>query len=89
MWDKVMQTLVACLIQLVAYAIKTPGYVYKLYSAFLVIMVFCRLCWWNGTTSHLQSLNTAHPEWIWLVNKVCILGVNSTFWHFEHLCQYT
>jgi len=46
----VMQTLVACLIQLVAYAIKTPGYVYKLYSAFL-------------------SLNTAHPEWIWLVNK--------------------
>ena len=21
-------------------------------------------------TSHLQSLNTTHPEWIWLVNKV-------------------
>ena len=32
-----MRTLVACLVQLVAYTIKTPGYVYKLYSAFLVI----------------------------------------------------
>ena len=51
-----MQTLVACLIQLVAYAIKTPGYVYKLYSAFLVIMVFCRLCWWN----HLPLAESPH-----------------------------
>merc|ERR1711971_73981 len=31
----VMRVLVACLLQLVAYAIKAPGYVYKLYSAFL------------------------------------------------------
>jgi len=46
----VMRTLVACLLQLVAYAIKAPGYVYMLYSAFL-------------------SLHTAHPEWVWLVNK--------------------
>ena len=66
-----MQTMVACLIQLVAYAIKTPGYIYKLYSAFQVMTMIMV----DGRTIplDLQSLNTTHPEWIWLVNKVGIL----------------
>ena len=34
--NQAMRALVACLVQLVAYIIKTPGYVYKFYSAFLV-----------------------------------------------------
>ena len=66
-----MRTLVACLVQLVAYTIKTPGYVYKLYSAFLVIFHH-KLVDFGRCLAYdrLQSLHTAHPEWIWLVNKV-------------------
>ena len=42
-----MRTLVACLLQLVAYAIKAPGYVYKLYSAFLVWSWWQWWLWWQ------------------------------------------
>ena len=45
-----MRTLAACLLQLVAYAIKAPGYLYKLYSAFLVMMVttfMVESTWWH------------------------------------------